>query len=222
MTMRNEMLITAVNAVRSENGALAVANVAVKIKELHPDVDLAIFDLRDDEEFSGAIAATNPASEAYDAEQRMVPALIEPSYVNDVFLKAPGDNTDLPSLQEIDQTVVNLRVGLRNLGDQLKIKRAKLAEAITAWQSNGKRITPNQLLRDNARHQHEMRVAAAAGNSFLTADVTPKANSYIDRSNGRGGSGDDFARYRMRNGGHRRGAFHPSQQGRRLKMPSEV
>lgn len=123
MSIRQTMLLNAVNVVRSENGALDVASVAAKLP--------ADFDLADDEEFAAALAATNPASEAYDAERAPAP-VAEPSYVADVLLKEPARAEPMPTIQEVEQSVIDCRVMLRKLSGDLRVKRGKLAEAITA------------------------------------------------------------------------------------------
>jgi len=204
------MLLNAVNAVRAENGALDVVTVAAK---LPPD-----FDLRDDEEFSAAVAATNPASEQYDAEQTapVKPPAADPSHVADVLPKEPPRTEPLPTLQEAEEKVVELRVMLRRFSDELRIKRGKLAEAIKAWQTNGTPMTQGELVRDFLKSEQAERVRKAQqGYGEHSAAPTP-GRSHIDRlaSNSRGGSPD-----RGYGSSFRRGGRPVSQYG--MKVPSE-
>jgi hypothetical protein len=202
------MLLNAVNAVRAENGALDVATVAAK---LPPD-----FDLRDDEEFAAAVAATNPASEQYDAEQAApleAPADAEPLPVVEA---QPMPVHELPTLQDAEENVVKLRVTLRRLSDELRIKRGKLAGAITRWQTNGAPITQGELVRDFLKSEQAERVRKAQQGYGEQASAPTPAKSHLDRlaAGSRGGSPD-----RGYGSSFRRGGRPVSQYG--MKVPSE-
>ena len=204
MSIRDAMLLNAVNAVRAENGALDVATVAAK---LPPD-----FDLRDDEEFAAAVAATNPASEQYDAEQAAPaepPADAEPLPVAEAQ----------PTLQDAEENVVNLRVTLRRLSDELRIKRGKLAEAITRWQTNGAPITQGELVRDFLKSEQAERARKAQQGYGEQSSAPTPGRSHIDRlaSNSRGGNPD-----RGYGSSFRRGGRPVSQYGTRVKLPSQA
>lgn len=204
MSVRNEMLIAAVNAVRSENSALDVATVAAK---LPPD-----FDVRDDEEFAAALAATNPASKAFDAQeapQPLPPADAAPLPV----AVEPQRAEPLPTLQEADQHAIDLRIGLRRLGDELRIKRGKLAEAITRWQTGGKPLTHEELAREHIASEQAERARRAREGYGSDASAPTPGRSHLDRvaSAARGGSTD-----RGYGNSFRRGGYPVSRRGQKL------
>jgi hypothetical protein len=206
------MLVNAVNAVRAENGALDVATVAAK---LPPD-----FDLRsDDDELAAAIAATNPAAEAYDAAQAPAPEATEMAAEPVMAEAQPTPVHEWPTLEQAEQNLVSLRVTLRRLSDDLRVKRGKLAQAITQWQLNGTPMTQGELVRDFlASEQRERARKAREGYGEQAAAPTP-GRSHLDRiaSGSRGGSPD-----RGYSGSFRRGGLPISRYGTRVKLPSEV
>jgi hypothetical protein len=211
MDMRKTMLHNAVNAVRAEAGSLDVATVA---KHLPAD-----FDLRDDEEFAAAIGATNPASEAYDAAQAAAPAVAdEPAEVMPA-LDEPTQAHELPTLQEAEQHVIDLRVMLRQLSDDLRVKRGKLADAITRWQTDGSPMTQGELVRDFLKSEQAERARKAKQGYGEQASAPTPGRSHLDRiaSGSRGGTPD-----RGYSSSFRRGGRPVSQYGTRVKLPSQA
>jgi hypothetical protein len=79
--------------------------------------------------------------------------------------------------------------------------RGRMAEAITLWQTGGRKITWEQNAREYVKAELEKRRAIAEGR--LIPRVTPlKQRSYIDRvaASGVGGDASDFARKRITQG----------------------
>lgn len=210
MSIRQTMLLNAVNAVRSENGALDVATVAAKLP--------ADFDLADDAEFAAAVAETNPASQEFDAQRAPAPTAA-PSYVADVLLKEPAQAKPLPTIEEAEQNVIDCRVLLRQLSDDLRVKRGKLAEAITRWQTNGAPMTQGDLVRDFLKSEQAERARKAREGYGEHASAPTPGRSHLDRiaSGSRGGSPD-----RGFSSSFRRGGRPVSQYGTRVKLPSEA
>lgn len=210
MNMRETMLHNAVNAVRAENGLLDVASVA---KHLPAD-----FDLQNDVEFEAAIGATNPASEAYDAGEvshvtadEPVPAVADSA--------EPSPTHELPTLQEAEQHVIDLRVMLRQLSDDLRIKRGKLADAITRWQTDGSPMTQGELVRDFLKSEQAERARKAKQGYGEQASAPTPGRSHLDRiaSGSRGGTPD-----RGYSSSFRRGGRPVSAYGTRVKLPSQA
>jgi hypothetical protein len=211
MDMRKTMLHNAIGAVRAETGALDVENVA---KHLPPD-----FDLQDDAEFAAAVAATNPASEAYDAAQAAASAVAdEPAEVMPT-LDEPMPAHELPTLQEAEQHVIDLRVMLRQLSDDLRVKRGKLADAITRWQTDGSPMTQGELVRDFLKSEQAERARKAKQGYGEQASAPTPGRSHLDRiaSGSRGGTPD-----RGYSSSFRRGGRPVSQYGTRVKLPSQA
>lgn len=109
-------------------------------------------------------------------------------------------------------------------------KRARhvLADAILKFQiAYGAALTPEELRRQFAASENQKRKMLASGEIEPTR-MTRRANTYIDRVNGRGGTADDHVRQNMRTGhrrgampSHMQGAFDPRFQRRMPKLPSQ-
>lgn len=202
MNIREQMLINAVNAVRSENGALDLATIAAQLP--------ADFDLRDDTELAEAIAATNPALQEFDGQHAAPSEAPAETAVTEV---QPQRMEPLPTLQEAEQNVVDCRVALRNLSDDLRMKRGTLAEAIMRWQTNGEAMTHGDLVRDFLKSEQAERQRKAKYGADYASQAVP-GNSHLDRiaSGSRGGSPD-----RGYGNSFRRGARPISQKGLRVR-----
>jgi len=114
------------------------------------------------------------------------------------------------AFDEAELALAESRERLRVASLAVRDTRDALGRAESAWKKQFS-VTPEENARQYIASQIETRRKIATG-EVAPAERPRLADSYIDRSHGLGGTGDDFARRRMRHGSSR-GAFPQSSRG---------